>query len=84
MAKEETYRAKATQALSELLDYRGSAAYGAVIHLLDALDDCYREEMLTVKPDWLLHKQGAAAQVRLIRDAMVFTPQGKITDLPKV
>jgi len=84
MAKEDTYRSVAAEAMADVLAFRGSSAFSGVVRLLDALEDCYREEMLTVKPENLLHKQGAAAQVRLLRNALVFARPDSITDLPKV
>lgn len=83
-SKETVLRTKAADKLADLLAYRGNGAFTEMVALLDALDACYAEEMLTVKPEQLLYKQGAAAQVRVLRNALVSARNDVITDLPKV
>ena len=84
MNKETVLRTKAADKLADLLAYRGNGAFVELVELLDALEACYAEELLTVKPEQLLYKQGAAGQLRVLRNALVQARQDSITDLPKV
>lgn len=84
MTREETTRAALASQFATVLAYRGGDQFAQIILLLDRIDDCYREEMLTVAPDKLLYKQGAAAQNRMLRDLLVETHAGQIVELPKV
>ena len=81
MAREDHTRAKLAQKVADVLAYKGSALFIEVVALLDAIDECYREEMLTVTPESLRYKQGAAAQARVLRNLLV---DANTMDLPKV
>jgi len=81
MAKEDIARSKLRSALANVLEYQGSGLFVEVIGLLDAIEDCYKEELLTVPAESLRYKQGAAAQVRLLRNCMA---EFNANDLPKV
>lgn len=84
MTKEIIVRAKAVDKLADLLAYRGHASFVAMVEALDALEACYAEELLTVTVEQLRYKQGAAAQLRVLRNALVSARSDLITDLPKV
>ena len=84
MNKETVLRAKAADKFADLLAYRGNGAFTEMVELLDALEACYAEELLTVTVEQLRYKQGAAAQLRVLRNALVSARSDLITDLPKV
>ena len=81
MAKEDIARAKLRAALANVIEYKGSGLFIEVIGLLDAIEDCYKEELLTVPAESLRYKQGAAAQVRILRNILT---EPNSVDLPKV
>jgi hypothetical protein len=84
MAREDEKRAALAQALADVLAYRGSAMYAETVRLLDAIEACYMEEMMSVSKEHLEFKQGAARQVRVLRNILVESRADSITDLPKV
>ena len=84
MANEMELRAKLVEKLGDVLVYRGNAAYVEFIGLLQAIEDSYMEDLMSVKKDSLEFKQGAARQVRLLRLILTNTKVDAIGDLPKV
>ncbi len=84
MAREDIARAQLADELLNTVQYRGSDLYAQFVRLLDRIEACYCEEMLTVSVDQLRYKQGAAAQVRVLRNLLVDARTDAITDLPKV
>ena len=84
MVDENTARAALAEQMLDVLAYRGTDMFAQFVLLLGCIDECYREEMLTVTPDRLLYKQGAAAQVRALRNQLINSRTDSISDLPKV
>jgi molecular chaperone GrpE (heat shock protein) len=64
------YRNEVMRAAVELREFASSGAARAMVELLDALDRAYREDLLTVPPERLARLQGAAAQVRALRNVL--------------
>lgn len=59
------------EAVATVKAYRGTPLYHAFITLLDAIDETHREELVTAQLDRVQHVQGAAAQTRALRRALV-------------
>jgi hypothetical protein len=75
-------RAKeAKDLLEQLRAYRGSDMYQTLIKLLGAVEDCYREELLTAPADRIAKMQGGAGQCRILYELLhqEGTPRGTIT-----
>jgi hypothetical protein len=81
-----THNAKLAAQLATVAAYRGSDLYGHFIGLLDCLRECYRDDLETLKPEHIAFKQGAAAQCRNLRAALLNASPDvtQIMDLPKV
>ncbi|WP_426106375.1 hypothetical protein [Massilia sp. TSP1-1-2] len=65
--------AATTEALTEVQFHRGSTLYMAFIALLDSVDAQHLETLAAAKPDAVEKVQGALAQVRALRKALVTT-----------
>lgn len=77
---------KLAEVLAECAAYRGTELYALFVRMMDSIEACYKEDLLTVKPEDLKFKQGAAAQVRSIRKALIESGVQKETNFhtPKV
>ncbi|WP_017879725.1 hypothetical protein [Janthinobacterium sp. CG3] len=60
-----------SEALTTVQEYRGAPLYLAFIKLLDAIDAEHLEDLLTAPLERVQHVQGAAAQGRALRLALV-------------
>jgi hypothetical protein len=71
MKPPEVIRAELIETLATARAYKSSDAYAAIVKLLDAIDEVHRESLLTASIDGVARIQGAAAQVRQLRNALV-------------
>jgi hypothetical protein len=71
MKTEQQLRDKVREELIAVVDYRGSEAMKHMVALFDALLETYKSELITIDPAKLERKQGAAQQVKAIRDCIV-------------
>lgn len=74
-------REQLAEQLETVFAYKGSELYAHFVSLLGTLDRCYDDDFRQVTPDGLRFKQGAASQVRVLRDVLIRAEMG---DLPKV
>lgn len=74
-------REQIAEKLADVRAYRGSDLYTHFFDLLGFIADAYDEDLRTVSLENLRYKQGAAAQVRLLRESLI---DGTAGDIPKV
>ncbi len=70
MDRQGALRAKLMTQFGDVRAYYGHPLYAEFVKLLGAVELCFQEELMTVAPERLLFKQGAANQVRVLRDAL--------------
>ena len=63
--------ARVSEALATVAAYRGTDLYRHFVSLLEAVEDGYRDDLLTIEKKQLRFKQGAAAQLRALRVALL-------------
>ena len=74
-------REQIAEKLADVYAYKGSELYAHFVDLLGLLSDSYDEDLRTVSADKLGFKQGASAQVRVLKENLI---HGELLDLPKV
>lgn len=74
-------RDQLAEQLETVFAYKGSELYAHFVSLLGTLDRCYDDDFRQVAPDGLRFKQGAASQIRVLRDVLIKAEPG---DLPKI
>lgn len=84
MTRDEILRARLADKTADVLAYRGSELYAQFVQWLGCVEECYREELLTVDVEHLRYKQGAAAQVRAMMDSLLDPSRVGFNELPKV
>ena len=84
MAKSDMNRNALAEQMADVLAYRGTDMYAQFVQLLNCIEDCYRDDLLSVAEANLRYKQGAAAQVRILRDLLIDRDSASFNDLPKV
>ncbi len=77
MKKDEQLRAKCSDELKAVIDYRSSDGVKHVTNLLAALLETYQHELVSIEPEKLERKQGAAMQVRALYDCIVNPDRNK-------
>lgn len=80
MRNRQQLNADLTEAMGAVLAHRAGASYLAFVKLLDSVADQQLENLADVKPDRLLHVQGALSQLRALRNALA-TPGGKCSPI---
>jgi hypothetical protein len=75
-------RSALAEQLTTIAAYRGTELYLQIVLLLDALADVYRNDLLTINPEGLRFKQGAAAQVLAIKEALCDVESGSQMTCP--
>lgn len=67
--------------LADVYAYKGSELYAHFVSLLGLMESCYDEDFRTIAPESLKYKQGAACQIRILRNCLIKAEAG---DLPRV
>lgn len=73
MKSDEQLRAAVRSELAEFAAYRGSMQARQLLAFYDALIDAQMAELVAIKPDRLLYKQGAIRQLQALRAALIDT-----------
>ena len=77
MKTDDQLRARCSDELKAVIDYRSTDAIKHVTALLAALYNAYQKELVTIEPEKLERKQGAAMQVRALYDCIVNPERNK-------
>lgn len=62
---------RVNEAFNDVRAYYGGGAYIAFLELLHAMEDQYKDDLVTAEPEKFAKKQAAALQIRNLRTALI-------------